>query len=123
MAAVVVVRRGGDGKHRKCKQYASQYGSTIGDIAKNIPVWVIKDGVKCYLTVPDANEGIASKIGVGTDYDWCDERQDIDDKYSLEEPGRKISLFQDWVTGTFNGHDWYHFAKSSIEAYKLAKGQ
>ena len=101
----------------------SQYGSTIGEIAKNIPVWVIKDGVKCVLTVPNASEGIASKIGVGTDYDWCDERQDIDNKYSLQEPGRKISLFSEWITGAFSENDWYHYAKSSIEAYKLAKGQ
>ena len=97
--------------------------STIGEIAKNIPVWVIKDGVKCVLTVPNASEGIASKIGVGTDYDWCDERQDIDNKYSLQEPGRKISLFSEWITGAFSENDWYHYAKSSIEAYKLAKGQ
>ena len=100
----------------------SRYGSTIGEIAKNIPVWVIKDNVRCDLTVPNATEGIAAKIGVGTDYNWCEERRDIDDKYSLQEPGRKISLFQDWVTGTFNGHDWYHYAKASIEAYKAAQG-
>ena len=27
----------------------------------------------------------ASKIAVGTDYDWCDENQDIDAKYYFKE--------------------------------------
>lgn len=101
----------------------SRYGSTIGDIAKNIPVWVIKDGVRCDLTVPSPTEGIASKIGVGTDYVWCNERQDIDDKYSLKDGDRKISLFTDWISGEFPNYDWYHYTLSCIEAYKAAKNQ
>ena len=101
----------------------SRYGSTIGDIAKNIPVWVIKNGVRCDLTVPSPTEGIASKIGVGTDYVWCNERQDIDDKYSLKDGDRKISLFTDWISGEFPNYDWYHYTLSCIEAYKAAKNQ
>lgn len=101
----------------------SRFGSTIGDIAKNIPVWVIKNGVRCDLTVPNPTEGIASKIGVGTDYDWCSERQDIDDKYSLKDGDRKISLFKDWISGEFPNYDWYHYTLTCIEAYNAAKGQ
>jgi len=97
----------------------SQYGTTVADIAKNIPVWVIKNGVKCYMTVPNPSEGIASKIGVGTDYEWCDERQDIDDKYKIAEGG--ISLFGEWISGEYPEGDWYRFAKARIEDYKKAK--
>lgn len=97
----------------------NQYGTTIGDIAKNIPVWVIKNGVPCPLSVPNPTEGIASRIGVGTDYEWCDERQDIDDKYSITEGG--ISLFGEWISGEYPEGDWYRFAKAKIDDYKKAK--
>ena len=97
----------------------NQYGTTIGDIAKNIPVYVKKNGVNCPLNVPSPTEGISSRIGVGTDYHWCDERQDIDDKYSITEGG--ISLFGEWIRGEYPEGDWYRFAKARIEDYKKAK--
>ena len=94
-------------------------GTTIGEIARNIPVYVIKNGETCTLSAPNPTEGIASKIGVGTDYEWCDERQDIDDKFHLAEDG--TSLFTEWVTGEYPEGDWYRFAKARIADYRAAK--
>ena len=80
-------------------------GSTIGEIANSISVYVTKtiNGVEtdCPLTAPVGE--VASKVAVGTDYDWCDERQDIDEKYSLSDG---TSLFKDYVKG-LRGEKWY----------------
>jgi hypothetical protein len=73
-------------------------GSDIKTIAKSIKIRVKKS------SVPEAIELLApvgqvpSKIAVGTDYEWCDEREAIDTKYS-----GKFSLY---VTGDL-GDDWY----------------
>ena len=54
--------------------------------ARNIPVFVKKSGEWIELK---AEKGIpASKIGVATNYEWCDEREKIEDKYTN---------FKDWV--------------------------
>ena len=80
-------------------------GSTIGEIANSVEVYVKKtiNGVEtdCPLTAPVGE--VASKVAVGTDYDWCDERQDIDEKYSLSDG---TSLFKDYVKG-LRGEKWY----------------
>ena len=41
----------------------------------------------------------ASKIAVGTDYNWCDEREDIDTKYS--------GKFTEYVGGAYSWNTWY----------------
>ena len=94
-------------------------GTTIGEIAKNIPVYVIKNEIPCYLLAPVGE--IASKIGVYCDYVWCTEREDIDHKYSLTVDGTQKKLFTEWVQGIFPASGWYNYAKGSIEEYKAAK--
>lgn len=89
-------------------------GTTIGEIANSIEVYVIKEGKNCYLTAPVGD--IASKIGVKCDFEWCAEREDIDNKYKLE--GASESLFKDWVQGILPANAWYRLAKESIEEYK-----
>lgn len=74
----------------------------IGYIANSISIYVIKGGVPCYLSAPHGD--VASKVCVGTDFDWCDERQDIDDKYSLDDG---TSLFKEYVKGAL-GNRWYY---------------
>ena len=60
---------------------------SFGENAANIPVFVQKGGEWIELT---ANQGKpASKIGVSTSYNWCDEREAIDSKYPD---------FSSWVT-------------------------
>ena len=95
------------------KLTSSQYsGSTIGAIANSIDVYVIKDGVPCHLYAPVGE--IASKIGVKCDYDWCDERQDIDNKYKLIDG---TPLFKNWVQEIVPDDNWYRYAYDCIIQY------
>ena len=60
-------------------------GSDIKTIAKSIKIRVKKSSVPEAIVL-DAPEGkVPSKIAVGTDYEWCDERQDINEKYYFKE--------------------------------------
>ena len=85
-------------------------GKTIRQIAKDIRVYVIKkiDKVEteCDLTAPHGD--VASKLAVGVDYEWCNERQDIDEKYTLDDG---TSLFKAYVQGEL-GTDWYLVGKT-----------
>ena len=91
-------------------------GSTIGEIANSIRVYVKKtvNGVEtdCVLTAPEGE--VASKIAVGIDYDWCDERQDLDDKFHLDDG---TSLFKSYVRGEI-GDNWYRMVKTEIDNQK-----
>ena len=91
-------------------------GSNIYDIANSIDIYVIKNETECHLSAPVG--GIASKIGVKTNYKWCKERQDIEDKYSLEDG---TSPFREWVNGIYPADDWYGYAKNEIVKYRAAK--
>ena len=93
---------------------SSQYsGTTIEEIANSIEVKVIKDGVPFTLRAPMGE--IASKIGVGCDFKWCAERQDIDSKYKLTtgEP-----LFKQYVQGILPHLQWYQYAYDAIRQFK-----
>jgi len=75
-------------------------GSNINEIAKSIYVRVMKGGNLVTLTAEPGRA--AAKIAVGTDYDWCDEREDIDTKYD--------GNFSEYVgdeTGTILWNEWY----------------
>ena len=81
-------------------------GNTIGEIANSISVYVEKGGKPCVLTAPKGD--VASKVAVGIDYDWCNERQDIDEKYSLDDG---TSLFKEYVKGALGSRWYYTFNK------------
>ena len=75
--------------------------------AVNIPVIVHKNGKQITLTAQRAK--VASKVAVGSDFEWCSERQDIDAKFHKAD-GTK--LFQQYVIGKIgddwrNGNAWY----------------
>lgn len=76
------------------------------ELAKGILVYVTKKGtdeeLKNILLTAEPGK-VASKICVGRDYEWCRERQDIDDKFSKADGTR---LFQQYVIGKL-GDDWY----------------
>ena len=72
-------------------------GNTIGQIAKSIYIRVMKSGELITLS---ADQGkAASKIAVGTDYEWCDEREDVDDKFG--------GKFTEYVGGAHSWDTWY----------------
>lgn len=63
--------------------------------ANNIPVTVEKNGTTVEL---QARQGKApSKIAVGIDYEWCEEKQDIESKYPK---------FSDYVQNPWNNEWW-----------------
>lgn len=72
-------------------------GTDIESIARSIYVRVMKSGQLVTLEAPVGKA--AGKIAVGDDYDWCNERQDITDKY-----GNK---FTEYVGGQHTWNTWY----------------
>ena len=72
-------------------------GTDIGSIARSIYVRVMKSGQLVTLTAEKGRT--ASKIAIGTDYDWCDERQDIDEKFG--------GKFSEYVGGAHSWNTWY----------------
>ena len=71
-------------------------GTTINEIAKSINIHVWKGGSLVSLTAEPGKP--AAKIAVGTDFDWCDERQNIDEKFEN---------FTGFVKGKYSWDTWY----------------
>ena len=66
-----------------------------------INVYVKKNGEWVELTAQQGKA--ASKVAVGTDYDWCDEREDVDAKYFGADDAR----FTKYVGGQYTWNTWY----------------
>lgn len=72
-------------------------GSDIQTIAKSIKIYVRKSGTDYELT---AEKGEAAcKIAVLQDYEWCNEREDINEKYN--------GNFEKYVKGQIADYEWY----------------
>lgn len=71
--------------------------------AQKIDIWVHKNGRNYKLEAPKGK--VASMVCVGTDFEWCSERQDIDKKFRKKD-GTK--LFQQYVRGIspYDNDDW-----------------
>ena len=79
-------------------------GSTIQDIANSIKLQVQKFGKLIDITAPVG--AVPAKIAVTTDFlliDWCDERTDINNKFTDKEGN---PLFSKYVQGQLD-NDWY----------------
>ena len=48
----------------------------------------------------------SARIGVGTDYNWCDERTDIRDNFRATNRGNEYPTFNMYVQGILED-DWY----------------
>ena len=72
-------------------------GTTIEAIANSIYIRVMKSGEPIILTAEKGK--VAAKIAVGTDYEWCDEREDVDDKFG--------GKFSEYVQGSHSWNTWY----------------
>ena len=90
------------GRHNEFKPYLYELdntwwsGTTIHAIAKSIYVRVMKGGN--LVTLPAVQGEATAKIAVGTDYDWCNERQNIDEKFEN---------FRGFVKGEYSWDTWY----------------
>lgn len=76
--------------------------------ALDIDIWVHKNGKNIKLQAPKGK--VASMVCVGTDYEWCAERQDIDKKFHTKSG---VKLFSGYVRGQYTGRwqdkdGWYH---------------
>ena len=76
----------------------------IHDFASSIKIIVYKNGSEFILNAPKGD--VPSKIAVGTDYVWCDEREDIDKKYFSNNPEK--GKFSKYVSGQGDWNNWYH---------------
>jgi hypothetical protein len=63
------------------------------DVRDYIPVKVRKNGVWYDIVAPQGKA--AGKLCVGTDYEWCDERQDIDSKWKNAKGGLFLQYVKD----------------------------
>ena len=71
-------------------------GSNIKEIAKSINIRVMKGG--SLVSLPAEQGKATAKIAVGTDFDWCNERQNIDEKFEN---------FRGFVKGEYSWDTWY----------------
>ena len=69
----------------------------IHDFANSIIIKVYKGGSEFTLNAPKGD--VPSKIAVGTDFEWCDERHDIDK--------RTDGKFTEYVGGAHSWNTWY----------------
>ena len=69
----------------------------IHDFASSIKIIVYKGGSEFILNAPKGD--VPSKIAVGTDFEWCNERQDIDK--------RTDGKFSEYVGGAYEWNTWY----------------
>lgn len=78
-------------------------------VAKNMPVQVYKleNDTKTWVTMECKKGEPAAKIAVGQDYNWCDERTDIRDKFKSTYANGQYSNFTLYVKGII-GDGWYN---------------
>ena len=88
------------------------FGSTVKEVAKNIPIKVQKlvNG-EMQLILLECEKGKATaKVAVNKDFDWCDERQHINSKYTYEDTyGNEYGGFSLFVRGIFSADEWYNY--------------
>ena len=90
----------------KCPQITLKYSNNdnvnwdaenIHDFANSIKIIVYKKGSEFILNAPKGD--VPSKIAVGTNFEWCDERLDIDK--------RTDGRFSEYVKGAHSWDTWY----------------
>jgi len=109
---------GADGIKAPVFTINNDYGTNdVKEIAKAIPVQVVKlvNGEKRMVDIPWQKGAPSARIGVGTDYNWCDERVRIKDcfrAYSASSSGDSYSTFQLYVDGVLTESEgenaWYN---------------
>lgn len=92
------------------EEVAQTYGSTVKEVAYNLPVEVYKliNGTKTWVELTAPRGRAAAKVAVDNTYNWCDERQSIDDKYydSTRKKG-KFSMYVKKETPYDRDNSWY----------------
>lgn len=99
---------------RNCEKAYLTINNTFGSndvktVAKLIPVQVYKleNDTKTWVTMECKKGEPAAKIAVDTDYNWCDERTDIRDKFTSTYAGVPYPNFNLYVKGILD-EGWYN---------------
>lgn len=99
---------------RNCEKAYLTINNTFGSndvktVAKLIPVQVYKleNDTKTWVTMECKKGEPAAKIAVDTDYNWCDERTDIRDKFTSTYAGVPYPNFNLYVKGILDD-GWYN---------------
>lgn len=106
---------------RNCEKAYLTINNTFGSndvktVAKLIPVQVYKleNDTKTWVTMECKKGDPAAKIAVDTDYNWCDERTPITDKFTSTYAGVPYPNFNLYVKGIL-GDDWYNSKEITYE--------
>ncbi len=86
------------------------YGSTVKEVAYNLPVEVQKlvNGSKSWVELTAPVGKAAAKLAVDNTYDWCDERQSVDEKYYDTARSRgKFSMYVKKENPYAEDNSWY----------------
>lgn len=103
----------------------NNFGTTdVKEIAKAIPVQVFKlvNGVKDWFDIEWRKGAPSARIGVGTDYNWCDERTDIRDQFKATYSGNEFSTFKMYVRGILSD-GWYNTTTVNQQQVNAYTGQ
>ena len=90
----------------------NMYGSTVLEVAKNIPVQVQKlvNGKKTWVTLECKKGKATAKVAVNDTFEWCDERYHINSKYLYHDAlGNDYGGFTFFVRGVFDANEWYNY--------------
>lgn len=88
------------------------WGSSVKEVAKNIPVLVYKliGEEKVWVELECEKGKATAKVAVQDDYSWCDERTHINNKYTLEDMrGNEYPGFTMFVRGIVDADEWYRY--------------
>ena len=84
----------------------------VKEVAKNIPIKVQKlvNG-EMQLILLECEKGKATaKVAVNKEFDWCDEREHINEKYrNYDAYGNEWGGFSLFVQGIFSADEWYNY--------------
>lgn len=81
-------------------------------VAKNIPIKVQKlvNGEMQLITLVCETGKATAKVAVNKDFNWCDEREHINEKYrNYDAYGNEWGGFSLFVQGIFSADEWYNY--------------
>lgn len=81
-------------------------------VAKNIPIKVQKlvNGEKRLVLLECEPGKATAKVAVNENFEWCDERVHINDRYTYEDAlGNDYGGFTFFVRGVFDANEWYNY--------------
>lgn len=92
---------------------SSEGDGLVKAVAKNMPVKVYKmvnGGTKTWVTLECEKGKATAKVAVKNDYQWCDERDHINQVYQYEDMrGNEYGGFTMFSRGILDANEWYKY--------------